>query len=180
MEFVGKLKELVDEQEREVERAVIKHGLRDTYTYLEVSESDWFKMTNEQRRIHLKKVSQAAIKSAATAGPSPVASDLTLTVDVETVSASVGIPVSVLKGVWDKAEELLLSTNSICDAPGYPADAKMVESCSGRRPHLVVAGKGGQFKCDEECLNFKSIGICSHTVAVAHLNNSVQQFGLQK
>ena len=35
---------------------------------------------------------------------------------------------SVLKGVWDKAEELLQLTNSISAAPGYPADAKMVES----------------------------------------------------
>ena len=182
MEFVGKLKELIDEQEREIEKAVIKRGkyrLKEAYSYLEVNESDWFKMTKEQRRAHLKKMLQAAIKSvtaAYTPSPSPATTDLALAVDVETVSSSVGIPVSILKGVWDKAEELLQSTNSISAAPGYPADAKMVESRGGKRPHLVVAGKGGQFKCDEECLNFKSIGICSHTVAVAQLNNSLQQF----
>ena len=185
MEFVGKLKELIDEQEREVERAVIRRGkyrLKEEYAFLEVNESDWFKMTQEQRRAHLKKVSQAAVKpkviakapdpNASTSGHTPLA----LAADVEAVSASVGIPLSVLKGIWDKAQELLVTTNSICSAPGYPADAKMVESGSGKRPHLVVACKGGQFKCDDECLNFKLTGICSHTVAVAHLNNSLQQF----
>ena len=52
----------------------------------------------------------------------------------------------------------------------------MVESRGGKRPHLVISGKGGQFKCDKDCLNYKSIGICSHTVAVAHINNKLEQF----
>ena len=178
MEFVEKLKELVDEQEREIERAVIKRGkyrLKPAFSYLEVNESDWFKMTKEQRRVHLKKMSRAAVKSSIAAN-APAATHCCLAMDVETVSGSVAIPVPVLKGMWDKAEELLLSSTSICAAPGYPAEAKMVESRSGKRPHLVVPGKSGQFKCDEECINFKSIGICSHTVAVAQMNNSLQQF----
>ena len=58
-----KLKELVDEQEREIERAVIKrvkneYRLKPALSYLEVhvNEYDWFQMTKEQRRVHLKKV----------------------------------------------------------------------------------------------------------------------------
>ena len=109
MEFVGKLKELIDEQEREIERAVIKRGkyrLKEAYSYLEINESDWFKMTKEQRQTHLKKTSQAAIKSvtaANTPSSSPATTDLALVVDVETVSSSVGIPVSVLKSVWQRS-----------------------------------------------------------------------------
>lgn len=110
MKFVEKLKELVDEQEREIERAVIKRGkyrLKEVFSYLEVDESDWFKMTKEQRRVHLKKVSQVAVKLAVTAN-TPATAHHSLAMDVETVSGSVAIPLPVLKGVWDKAEELLL------------------------------------------------------------------------
>ena len=32
-----------------------------------------------------------------------------------------------------------------------------------------MPGKGGRFACDN-CLNYKSLGICSHTVAVAEAN----------
>ena len=63
----------------------------DLYAYMEINKSDWFKMTKEQRRVHLKKVSQAAV------------SNLALAADVDSVSSSVGIPVSVLKGVWNKS-----------------------------------------------------------------------------
>lgn len=64
-----------------------------------------------------------------------------------------------------------------CEKPGHPADAKMVESCSGRRSHVVLYGKGGPFKCDEECLNFLSPSVIfSHTVAVVHINDGVQEF----
>ena len=37
-------------------------------------------------------------------------------------------------------------------------------------------GKGNRFICDSECCHFKSIGICSHTVAVAELNGKLLEF----
>ena len=70
MEFVGKLKELIDEQEKEVERAVIgrgKYRIREEYAHLQVNESQWFGMSKEQRQAHLKKVSHAAVISTKTA-----------------------------------------------------------------------------------------------------------------
>ncbi len=45
--------------EREVERAVVRRGkyrLREEYQNMEVLESDWFKMTRDQRMQHLKKI----------------------------------------------------------------------------------------------------------------------------
>ena len=47
-------------------------------------------------------------------------------------------------------------------APGQPEEARMVFSHSGKRPHLVLPCKG-HFKCDSDCLNFKSLGMCSHS-----------------
>ena len=102
---------------------------------------------------------------------------LSLPIDAETFAASVTIPVSVLQGIWKKAEGLIATiSESISSAPWHCVDSKMVASRSGQRPHLVVPGKGGQFKCDEHCLNYKSLGICSHTVAVAHVNNQLNKF----
>ena len=50
--FMNHVKQLIDEQEREVERAVIgrgKYQFMETYKCLEVKEADWFRMTREQR-----------------------------------------------------------------------------------------------------------------------------------
>lgn len=57
--FMNHLKQVVDEQEREVERAVIgrgKYQFVDEYKFFEIKESVWFKMTREQRQKHLQKV----------------------------------------------------------------------------------------------------------------------------
>jgi hypothetical protein len=58
--FLDKLKDVIDEQERELERAVIDRGKYEfctNYQYLVKKESDWFlKMSGVQRETHLKKV----------------------------------------------------------------------------------------------------------------------------
>lgn len=56
--FIDKVKELIEEQEREVEWAVINRGkycFRQQYHFLEVEEGKWFTMSSEQRVKHLSK-----------------------------------------------------------------------------------------------------------------------------
>jgi len=63
--FIQHLRELIDEQQRDLERAVIKRGkyeLRDEYKFLEVDEANWFKMPKVQREKHMKKVSTLHLK----------------------------------------------------------------------------------------------------------------------
>ena len=51
-EFVKHLKELIDEQQHELEHAIIgweKYVFKDEYKYLEICETDWFWMTKQQR-----------------------------------------------------------------------------------------------------------------------------------
>lgn len=74
-----------------------------------------------------------------------------------------------LQGIWRKAEELL-------NSPGNYGQARMVLSRSGQRPHLVVPCKGDRFKCDPDCIKFKSLGICSHSVVVAQVNRKLLEF----
>ena len=57
--FIDKLKELVQEQQCEVERAVIdrsKYRFKEQYRFLEIPESKWFMINTEQRRSHLSQV----------------------------------------------------------------------------------------------------------------------------
>ena len=56
--FNNKVKYLVEQQKREVERAVIGYGvyqLKPQYSFLAVPEEKWFRMTQDQRQLHLRK-----------------------------------------------------------------------------------------------------------------------------
>ena len=59
-------------------------------------------------------------------------------------------------------------------APGYPPEARTVQSASKTGFHLVTPGSNNKFNCD--CANNRSLGICSHVVAVAEVNGKLKQF----
>lgn len=66
-EFIDQLKQLVDEQDRELERAVIGRGkfqFRKEFRSLEIKETDWFRMSREQRENHLSKIAKVNLPSA--------------------------------------------------------------------------------------------------------------------
>ena len=65
------------------------------------------------------------------------------------------------------------SDNAITPAPGKDRTAKMVVSYSSSVPHMVTKGQKGQYKCDSNYLNWTSSAICSHTLAVAQLNEAL-------
>ena len=75
-----------------------------------------------------------------------------------------------------KAVKLLQEENAIVPARGQSAEARMVLSSSSKTPHMVVPTKGGGFSCDSNCPNWKSMGLCAHSVAVAHSNGKLQEF----
>ena len=49
-------------------------------------------------------------------------------------------------------------------------------SRSGKRPHLVTCGTNERNSSDGDCPNWNSLRICSNTVAVAHMDNRLQEF----
>lgn len=99
-----------------------------------------------------------------------------LSVDIESATQLVNIPVKCLEGIWAKAGQLIGTKNAIVPAPGQDSEARMVLSYSGKTPHMVTPKKGGDFSCDSSCPNWKSMGICSHSVAVAEVNGKLSQF----
>ena len=52
----------------------------------------------------------------------------------------------------------------------------MVKSKTGLAPCLVTNKKESQYACDDKCPQFKSIGVCSHVVAVAQTNDNLESF----
>uniref|UniRef100_A0A1X7UXN7 Uncharacterized protein n=1 Tax=Amphimedon queenslandica TaxID=400682 RepID=A0A1X7UXN7_AMPQE len=65
-----------------------------------------------------------------------------------------------------KSKELLANPNAISAVPGGSDKDKFVLSKSGTTPHLVKQFSKG-YKCGDQCMSYKSNGICSHAVAAA-------------
>lgn len=196
-EFLQKFKELVQEQEREVEKAVIgrgKYELRNQYRSWYVPEAKWFTMTTTQREQHLKRFSDASLSdvtqcaslSIVTQCDGKIKSDVahisfrsmssTLSVNIDMFADAVRVPLNSLEGIRNKASELLKTENAIVPAPGVGTNAKYVLSYRGTRPHLVIPKKGTSFVCDSDCPNWKALGICAHSVAVAELCHMLPEF----
>lgn len=184
--FVDKLKELIREQQKEVEKAIIgrgKYQLKQQYQFLEISESKWFIMSSDQRKKHLSKLQSLSVNDSS---HSEMCSELSLSkedgsdfdmpVDASSAAEQLNIPQNCLEGIWNKAKQLIQTEGAIVSAPGQPPEARMVMSYGGKTPHMVVPKKGGDFSCDSTCCNWKSIGICSHSVAVATVNKQLEQF----
>ena len=72
--------------------------------------------------------------------------------------------------MWEKAQDLSTDVTSIVQAPGDQS-AYMVKSYSNKRPHYVKMSHRGSFLCDDQCLSYKSMKICSHIVALAIKQN---------
>ena len=194
LEFLQKLKDLICEQEREMERSIVgrgKYELRPQYQAFQVPERKWFVMTVSQREHHLKKFANAALSDAIPSNDlsqscdvddtqsSCLGRDITassLSMDAKAVADSVRIPLNCLEGIWSKAAELLRTKDSIVSAPGVGLGAKFVLSYSGKRPHLVLPKKGGSFVCDQDCSNWRALHICAHSVAVANLCSKLPEF----
>ena len=71
-----------------------------------------------------------------------------------------------------KQANSLVMTQAIVTAPG-DEDGWMVKSSSGKRPHYVKMSKCA-FACDDQCLSYKSMKLCSHTIALAIKTDSVR------
>ena len=116
MELTEKLREVIDEQEKEVERAIIgrgKYRFKEEYQSLQVAENKWFKMTTDQRQTHLRKVLTMPVKNS-----QPMPGSLEMSVDVQSVSELVNIPLPCFEGIWKKATTLLNTSHAVSLAPG--------------------------------------------------------------
>ena len=78
----------------------------------------------------------------------------------------------IVTGIWVKAQALFADPTAISFVPGRSGKDKFVLSQSGTVPHLVKHTSKG-YKCGDQCMSFKSNGICSHIVAVSGRNGDL-------
>ena len=77
--------------------------------------------------------------------------------------------------MFGKSERIVCAQSSICPSPGS-ANAKLVESKSGQRPHFVVKKASSKYCCDSDCPMWKCSKLCSHTIACAYQDGCLQEF----
>ena len=202
-EFLDKLKSLIDDQEKEMEKAIIgrgKYELCEQYKRLEKAEDEWFmRMTPAQRQAHLKRLSSLSVMAKEKAPrfsslskhvdqsekpccnrqlfqppqQNKLQGTMNLSVSVDEFSDSVIIPAAVLDAIWSKAGDILSDSMAMCTVPGGHQKDRIVKSSSSLTPHVVSAKKSGQYS---KCPNWKSLRVCSHSVAAAEDNGELQLF----
>ena len=102
-----------------------------------------------------------------------------LSVTIDDAVSSTKLLYTAIAAIWKKACLLITEKNSVVPAPGYGPQDKMVKSKSGSLPHLVKVSKcrlGVQYQCDQNCPQFQSAHICSHSVAAAESNKELPHF----
>ena len=86
------------------------------------------------------------------------------------------LPSQLKASLWEKANDLVNDEAATVQAPGDVEQCVwMVKSHSGKRPHFVKVKKCG-FTCDEQCLSYKSMKLCSHTIALAIKTDCVERW----
>ena len=168
-EFVEKINDLIVEQKNEVERAIISTGeyrIRKEYSHLAVESSRWFKMNREQRQRKIDRFMKTVVTDN---NERPSTSSLASPCPLD----SLELPSQLKESMMVKANDLANDETAIVQAPGDDS-AWIVRSYHGKRPHYVKASKSS-FSCDEQCLSYKSMKVCSHTLAVAMKTDSLKE-----
>lgn len=192
-DFCRLARELVDEQEGEIEKAVIGVGeyiFNDDYEHLEVPVSKWSSMSQLQRKKHLQKVRtislgeaskvqqpqrQTALCSNLPDSPSTSGAKI-FTISGQVFDASAcQLSCDILANMFIKAERLVSVSGNICLSPGS-STSKLVASKSGQRPHFVQRKTDTKYCCDSECQMWRCSKLCSHTIACAFQDGNLQQF----
>jgi len=86
-------------------------------------------------------------------------------------------PKETARGIYEKALQLVKDSSKISKAPGCNKKDRIVASTKEGKFHHVTAGKKiGEYRCDRSCPHWNGIKICSHSVAVADINDELHDF----
>ena len=185
--FCVSAKELIEEQEHEIEKAIIGVGeyqFREEFKHLQIPIGRWSSMNTNQRENYLAKISKLSLQEARKTsacrkecrGAGPSGSNEVYMICGSCFNAEASLLAGdVLAGIFKKAERLVKESNSICQAPGS-VSGKVVASESGNRPHFVTVRAKYNYICDSDCAMWKCSKLCSHTVACAYTDGNLQQF----
>ena len=166
--FVEQMKTLLQQQYKEIQMAVPseeEYRIACNYLHLACDSQKWFKMSPKQRQAKISKFMQYPLQ------PVPC----TVEQQGDSSLSELGLPPHTASTIWSRAQLLAENESSNVAAPGDET-AFLVKSSSGQRPHYVKSTKKGGFACDDQCLGYKSLRICSHTVASAIKKGDINSY----
>ena len=161
--------EMCERAARNVERAVIDEGpyrLAPEFQHLKKTTEEWIKMSEKEKKDHLKKISPLS--------QTALDEETELPMDEETAVLGnfneSGLP-EMFKASWRNAE-VILKEDGVGQAPGSKTN-KVVMSTTSDSLHLVRVTDRKLPVCD--CEGFKHKGLCSHVLAVSFQMGSLQR-----
>ena len=182
--FCLKMRELIDEQQKDIEKAFAMdcgpYQVTENYKHFMKQPSEWVKMGRIAREKHLHKISRVTSDDLVMSNSQPVAEiSFSSDMDIENlkpISISLeqsGLSHQMFSSIWKKASQLISQKDMIVDAPGCD-NVKVVASYSSSQPHFVRIFQTGKITCD--CQNNSSLALCSHAVAVADSQNCLRDW----
>ena len=178
-EFIEKVKEIINMQFRNEDRAVFGKGpykLRKGFEKYYVNDFKWGQLTAQQRLTKIKEFRNVCMsekdkdhENYSTISGS--ANNLSISPKDSGINT---VPLSVLERMFEKAKSLVRNDGLVLEKPGA-TDGSYIVAGSANRIFCVSSGKGGSFKCDRSCINSRT-KICKHVIAVAEKSGKLQQF----
>ena len=187
LQFVNDLEECVQEQQNEVDKAILGLGrwsLAGNYSSMRVSADSWFGTMS-----HVDKVEAVNSFHSTLHSSDALTTSKSLLNEPQNVAES-GRNLSIsymfisntlsdgeLQSLWSKASRLL-SEAKVLKAPGSDGNTWWVSSDSSPSPHIVTKSKTntGRYMCDKQCVGWKSRNICAHCLAVAEEDMQLKNF----
>ena len=166
--FLENIKEKVfDQQHNEMVKAVYKTGefrLSDEVRHLSVDAGKWQDMNVDQRKALLKKIFSVEMKQV---NRDNFASGRPLSVPFDHHSFDLGLPLSIAKQMWNRAEFIIASC-SIAQLLNGNYCVTDYDRCE------TVTRNKDQLQC--HCKMFSTTaGLCEHTMAVAEKNGQLME-----
>lgn len=182
-EFIAKIKDIVETQQRNEDRAVFGKGpyrLRKEFVHLGVDDRQRSQLTHQQMKKKLVSYHDAGMndkKDITTEVHPNETEDGTSVSQFQIVAQSAGIlnvPQPILDAMITKATNLLSTPGNVIPTPGA-ADGSYIVAGTTNKIHSVKPGKGGSWTCDRACVN-KPTKICEHVLAVAQVSGRLNEF----
>ena len=182
-EFTKKIKEMVENQQRNEDHAVYRKGqyrLREEFQHLGVDDYQRSKLMPLQ----LKKKLALYLNADMEEKKDVTAELINENQNVETTSLSdidtavqsaniLNVPPSIIDRMTLKATNLLGTPGNVIPKPSA-TDESYIVAGRANKVHSVKPGKGGSWTCDRVCIN-SSTKMCEHTLAVAQTTRQLNE-----
>ena len=177
--FVQLMKEMEQEQSRNVERSLFDEGpycLKPELIAFGASSDEFHTMTKQEKKCVIEKFrhfeptfsnghhSPEFQSSGKTDDDNEIPMVIPPPSSLSVTFQEFNLPSTLFAEMWDKAARLHESEGGIVNAP-LSDSCWIVASERNQKPHFVSKGKGDIYKCD--CFGFREKSFCSHALVVA-------------